>query len=61
MRIIQHSDGTWEVVNALGETLSVHITNEDAWRWLDRHATQAMSPAQKRSEYGFEKSLERQE
>jgi hypothetical protein len=36
MTVIRHPDVTWQVVNADGETLSLHATNADAWRWAKK-------------------------
>lgn len=36
MEVEQRPDGKWEVREA-GEVLVVCASNEDAWRWIDRH------------------------
>lgn len=51
MRVEQSDDGSWQVVDAAGQVVATGMSNAGAWRWLDRHSCEPVSPNEHRHDY----------
>ncbi|WIJ26612.1 hypothetical protein [Devosia sp. RR2S18] len=57
MTITRQQDGRWAVVNDAGETVSVHRTNSEAWRALDRLANEPINRREDIADWAWRRSL----
>lgn len=51
MTVIRTPDGRWTVVSGPEVLAGPFDTSAQAWRWLDRHEGEPISPAEKKSEW----------
>lgn len=52
---IRTGDGRWQVVAGGTVKAGPFRTMAEAWRWIDRHSGEPISPAEKRSDWSINK------
>lgn len=57
MTVTRSPDGTWHVVDGDRVLAGPFATDREAWRWVDRHDGEPISPAEKRTEFFVEQML----
>jgi hypothetical protein len=58
MTVIQNPDGRCDVVSG-NIILASFQTHAEAWRYVDRCNGEPISPSEKRSDYGWQKTITR--
>lgn len=57
MTVIKISEGQWAVVDSETAIAGPFTTSAEAWRWIDRHEGEPISPAERRADWLFRKTM----
>jgi hypothetical protein len=55
---VDHRDGGWVVVEDKHVLAGPFETHAEAWRWIDRHDGQSISPHENRSQWSWDRYVQ---